>query len=73
MAVIIKDGWPYNVREIGVGESAGLPGTTWDLLGLRGEFLLYSIILHASQKHEYVQNIIKEVCYSVLTNGGVDS
>jgi len=71
-AVIVKDGGPYNVRQIGlgIGERARLRGTAGDC---RAEFLHHSIISHARQKHEYVQNIIKEACYPVLTNGGVDS
>jgi len=58
------------VRQIGVGERAGLRGAAGDC---RAEFLLHSIISRARQKYEYVQNIIKEACYPVLTNGGVDS
>jgi len=56
-AVIVKDGVPYNLRQIGVGEPVGQRGTAGDC---RAEFLLHSIISLARQKHEYVQNIIKE-------------
>jgi len=66
-AVIVKDGGPYNVRQIGVGERAGLRGTAGDCGGLRGtdgncraDFLLHSIISLTRQKYEYVQNIIRE-------------
>jgi len=35
-AIIVKDGGPYNVRQIGVGERAGLRGTAGDCGGLPG-------------------------------------
>ena len=67
---IVKDGGPYNIRQISVGERAGPRGTAGDC---RAEFLLHSIISRARQKHEYAQNIINEACYLNITNGGVDS
>ena len=45
----------------------GTCGTSGDC---RAEFLLHSIISLARQKHEYVQNIIKEVLYDSNKWGG---
>jgi len=67
------DGGPYSVREIGVGEYAGLQGTVGDCGGLPGRVIALFNYFASGRSMNMFKIIIKEECYPALTNGGVDS